>query len=213
MAGHHDQPMRREKQVKGCPHNAVYRVSIKPKSGTRHDFKPVVQWICPPRSLSHAIDSAAEFSDAARAALSFAADEGHPVEQYAATTDSGWHVGLTPGRAWSNARRAAARSPKKRKSSRSPGSVYSMRPKVRALVQWEKDVIRHALAKQKQAKHSMKYRFGEYWRGEKVNFLGKPWLVYDATQKGGTVDLALVNLSITKILSHVPESRVTRHGR
>jgi hypothetical protein len=97
LEGHHEEPRKRERQVRGCEHNYVYRVTIKP-AGARGDVTK--QWVCPPAHLSHAVDSLAEMRSAARAALSFAADEGWPVEEHAAFSELGWHVGATNLHAW-----------------------------------------------------------------------------------------------------------------
>ena len=49
-----------------------------------------------------ALDSSRAYTSIAKSALSFAADDGFPVEEYAASTPSGsgWHVGTTPATAW-----------------------------------------------------------------------------------------------------------------
>ena len=106
LEGFHELPSQRAKQVKGCPHNAVYRVEIRAKrsvvtrAGKRSE--KTVQHVCPPQSLSRGIDDVREMKSAASAALSFAEDEGWPVSEHAAVTPSGsgWHVGLRPETAW-----------------------------------------------------------------------------------------------------------------
>lgn len=49
-----------------------------------------------------AFDSPRAYTSIAKSALSFAADDGFPVEEYAAITSSGngWYVGTTPATAW-----------------------------------------------------------------------------------------------------------------
>ena len=49
-----------------------------------------------------ALDSPRAYTSIAKSALSFAYDDGFPVEAYAASTPSGsgWHVGTTPATAW-----------------------------------------------------------------------------------------------------------------
>ena len=56
-----------------------------------------------PAVLEHAIDAPEALDAAAHAALSFAAEEpvgGSEVEQHAAMTDSGWHIGRTEKERW-----------------------------------------------------------------------------------------------------------------
>jgi hypothetical protein len=76
--------------------NGEYRCAIRST-----DHKAIVCTIVvgAPAVLSHAVDSPEAFDDAARAALSFA-DVDWPVAENAATTDSGWHIGRSPSKAW-----------------------------------------------------------------------------------------------------------------
>lgn len=55
-----------------------------------------------PACLCRAVDSPEAFDEAAHAALSFALDEGWPVESYAATNveGSGWHIARTGAKRW-----------------------------------------------------------------------------------------------------------------
>lgn len=100
LEGYHESPSQRQKQVKGCPHNAVYRVEISP-IGMKNAQK-TVQFVCPQAYLERGqgLDSLGMLRSSARAALAFAEDEGFPVSDYAAFDDSGYHVGQTPGTAW-----------------------------------------------------------------------------------------------------------------
>ena len=113
LEGYHESPGQRQRQVRGCPHNAVYRVEISPivvtnTQGVRQQFsrrgRPLksVQFVCPQAHLGRGegLDSLGMMRGSARAALSFAEDEGFPVSDYAAFDDSGYHVGQTPGTAW-----------------------------------------------------------------------------------------------------------------
>ena len=49
-----------------------------------------------------ALDSPRAYTSIAKSALSFAMDDGFPIEEYAASTPSGsgWHVSTTPDKAW-----------------------------------------------------------------------------------------------------------------
>jgi hypothetical protein len=82
----------------GCLSQYVNRVEIRPR-GLRN-ATVVVQYVCPPASMSLPVDTTRSMREAAHAALSFASDEGHPIEEYAASTDSGWHLGTTLASAW-----------------------------------------------------------------------------------------------------------------
>ena len=56
-----------------------------------------------PRILEHAIDAPEALDDVAHAALSFAADEpitGSDIEDNAAATGEGWHIGRTEEERW-----------------------------------------------------------------------------------------------------------------
>jgi hypothetical protein len=54
-----------------------------------------------PPFLTYAVDSPEAFDAAARAALSFAHNDGWPVEAHAPWVDStGWHIGRSPAKAW-----------------------------------------------------------------------------------------------------------------
>lgn len=49
-------------------------------------------YVQPPAYLKNAVDSKEGYDTAAHAALSFAADEGMDLENYADMTDSGWAI-------------------------------------------------------------------------------------------------------------------------
>lgn len=101
VEGHAADPGRRRRQVRGCEHNVVYRVEIAPYTkSVRGARQRIVEWVCPPAHLSRAIDSSNMMRDAASAALSFADNAGHPIQEYGAFTDRGWHVASTKTRAW-----------------------------------------------------------------------------------------------------------------
>ena len=100
LEGYHESPSQRQKQVRGCPHNAVYRVEISPID--MKNAQKAVQFVCPQAYLERGqgLDSLGMLRSSARAALGFAADEGFPAEEYAAFNDEGFHVGATPAHAW-----------------------------------------------------------------------------------------------------------------
>lgn len=119
MEGRHESPAARHKQVHGCSHNGFYRVTIHQGKGTLR----VVERICAPAHLTHAVDSLEGMRGAAHAALSFASHEGHAVEAHAATNESGWHVGSTKKMAWPTERgeRLRAHFSAKKHGRRDPG--------------------------------------------------------------------------------------------
>lgn len=102
LEGYHELPSQRQKQVKGCPHNAVYRVEISIIDTTRKNAHKSIQFVCPQAYLGRGegLDSLGMLRSSARAALSFAEDEGFPASDYAAFDDSGYHVGATTLHAW-----------------------------------------------------------------------------------------------------------------
>jgi hypothetical protein len=54
-----------------------------------------------PAFLTHAVDSPEAFDAAARVALSFAHNDGWPVEAHAPWVDgAAWHIGRSPAKAW-----------------------------------------------------------------------------------------------------------------
>jgi len=69
------------------PHGEQYKCALS-VSGKKRG----TQYVGIPRSLSHAIDSAMAYDDAAHAAVSFALDEGKIDESDCAFTDSGNHI-------------------------------------------------------------------------------------------------------------------------
>lgn len=83
--------------------NGKYRCHIRP-IGNR--FVHTTVYVGAPAVLSHAVDSPEAFDSAAHAALSFALNDGWPVEAHAAWVDNaGWHIGRSPSKAWPTALR------------------------------------------------------------------------------------------------------------
>lgn len=84
-----------------------YKVSVShPASGGTGSRRGEV-WkskiaLTPYQEKGVALDSSRAYTSVAKSALSFAADDGFPVEEYAALTPSGsgWHVGTSPATAW-----------------------------------------------------------------------------------------------------------------
>jgi len=108
VEGEHAEPVKRLRQVHGCPHNAVYRTTISMRGkGSQHK----VQHICAPQHITHALDSVKEMRRAAQAALAFAESEGWPVNDHAAYGKDGWHVASALKNAWGGYRGKPGRDP------------------------------------------------------------------------------------------------------
>ena len=77
---------------------------ITPRNGNGDEYQPVTIYVRRAVCDVLPVDSPKAFDGAARAALSFAEDEGWPVTEYAtynlALTE--WHIGRTRDKAWPN---------------------------------------------------------------------------------------------------------------